>query len=381
MNKPIPLVFDSTVYKQMPKLNSTLFDEIIKYTRAGMYRLYIPEVVEKEFLTWAKVEAQDSFDKVVKASRSLNKFYEEPKILGVSISFDSTTYFAEKQFNEILRKFSDNWNEFKLRSEASILPISESHGRLVMDAYFEGGPPFYKTKNRMDIPDAFIYFSMRDLEERSEVIVFVSSDKNFSKKVESEKVKCFSNLSELLASGPCKLDGEYFESVNAEDKSYLLFKIYADEIKSRVSKDVGFSDIIEDKEDDFIQSVIGEYDSFSAEVEDLNFMSENIVTISRLSILVPFSAKVICSIESNAEKNDLNSVSDERLKNVEKEVNDDGSFELCERRHLSVCGHCSVSFSETNPATWRRERSNNDIWIEPETKEITVALEDIQLGV
>jgi len=41
MKTAIPLMLDSTVFKQVPKLNSQLFKELVKYTRVGIYKLYI----------------------------------------------------------------------------------------------------------------------------------------------------------------------------------------------------------------------------------------------------------------------------------------------------------------------------------------------------
>ena len=67
-------MLDSTVFKQVPKLNSELFNELVKYTRANLYDLYISEIVEQEFVSWIRGEAQNAFDTVTKATKSLNKY-------------------------------------------------------------------------------------------------------------------------------------------------------------------------------------------------------------------------------------------------------------------------------------------------------------------
>jgi len=71
MDKIIPIMLDSTVFKQVPKLNSQLFNELVKCIRANLYSLHISEIVEQEFLSWIKVEAQNSFDTVIKATKSM----------------------------------------------------------------------------------------------------------------------------------------------------------------------------------------------------------------------------------------------------------------------------------------------------------------------
>lgn len=113
MDKVIPLMLDSTVFKQVPKLNSELFNELVKYTRANLYSLYISEIVEQEFISWVRAEAQNSFDTVTKATKSLNKYYEEPSILGLDFGFNVTVIAAEGQINRILKKVTDNWVSFK----------------------------------------------------------------------------------------------------------------------------------------------------------------------------------------------------------------------------------------------------------------------------
>ena len=103
-----------------------------------------------------------------------------------------------------------------------------------------------------------------------------------------------------------------------------------------------------------------------------------IKNISELSFLVPFAAKVNCSVESLAAKDELTMLNDHRLKNIDKEVDDNGDFKISERHHYSVTGHFSLNFDDTDPSTWKEQKKSNSFLSEHEVTEISVTLEDIQ---
>lgn len=380
MDKNIPLMLDSSVFKQVPKLNSQLFKELVKYTRADIYKLYISEIVEQEFISWIKAEAQDAFDTVTKATKSLNKYYEEPSILGFNLGFNPTVFAAENQINGILKKVVDNWVEFKGKTNATVIPIHGHHGISVMNAYFKGEKPFSKIKNRLDIPDAFIYCSLKELLECNEKVIFVSSDKKFSQCIQDEKVTCFESLSDLFSKGPSKLDGRFFNSLDNKNRVFTLVKIYEDEIHRKLVRGIELSDLIEDMGQEFIDFSIGEYSDISTNIVDLNIDTKEIKNISELSFLVPFSARVNCSIESIITKDELSMLNDQRLENIEKEVNDNGDFKVSEAHHFSVIGHFSLNFDETDPSTWKEQKKSDDFWSAHEINEISVSLEDMQAG-
>lgn len=378
MDKSIPLILDSSVFRQVPKLNSQLFKEIVKYTRAGIYKLYIPEIVEREYISWIKSEAQKSYDNVVKATQLLNKYYEDPKILGFDFSFNATASVAVNEINGILKKVISNWNDFKINTGATVIPIQSDHGKLVMDAYFDGGKPFNKIKNRADIPDAFIYFSMKEILKGGEKIVFVSGDKKFSKEVQGETILCFESISELFSVGPAKLDGEYFNCLSNDDRSKILFGMYKEYIHKKLVSEIEMSEVIDIIGEDSIDFAIGKYHGYSVDVIDLNHMVNDIKNISNTSLLIPFTANIICSINSTASKEELSSIDDQRLENIEKEVDDEGEFNLYEKHQSRVSGHFSVTFEDGDPSTWREEKLSDSFFSEPEMKEIGVTLEDLQ---
>lgn len=378
MDKNIPLMLDSSTFKQVPKLNSQLFKELVKYTRVGIYKLYISEVIEREFITWIQTEAQGAFDMVTKATKSLNKYYEEPNILGLSLGSNLTVFAAENQINGVLKKVVNNWEEFKNKTNATVLPIDESHGKLVMNAYFSGEKPFDKIKNRSDIPDAFIYYSLLELLKSHEKVIFVTSDKRLLKNIQNEKIICFENISDLFSDGPSKLDDRYFNSLEDDNKVFTLFTIYEEEIQKKVKREIELSDLIEEIEEGLIDLVIGEYRNVSTDAVDLKVNINDIKNITELSFIVPFSASISHSVSSNATKAELSLLNDQRLINIEKNVNDNGDFEIDEKHYTLVNGHFSIAFENSNPSTWKEKKTPDHFWSEPEISEISVSVEDIQ---
>lgn len=370
-------MLDSTILKQVPKLNSELFNELVKYTRANLYSLYISEIVEQELISWVREEAENAYNAVKKATKSLNKYYEEPNILGLKLEFNATIFTAEREINRILKKITDNWISFKERTNATVIPIHPEHGKAVMDAYFSGSKPFSKIKNRFDIPDAFIFSSLNEILKSYEKVLFISGDKKFSRAIQCENIICFESLSDLFTSGPMKLDYRFFKSLDRNNKFVTLARIYEDEIHRKLVWELEFSNLTDILGVEFIEKAIGEFSDMSVNVVEINKKYSEANIISALSYLVSFEARVKCTIDSYATKDEVILINDQRLENIDKEVDDNGDFKITESRFYSVSGHFSVKFDDSDPSSWK-EKENDKLFKTRELKEITVALEDIQ---
>lgn len=372
-------MLDSTVLKQVPKLNSQLFKELIKHVHIDVFKLYVSEIVEREYLTWIKEEAQQAFDNVVKATESLNKYYEEPELFGMKLSFNVTANIAQNQINEVLKKVVNNWEDFKKLTNATILPIESSHGNLVMNSYFSGEMPFKSIKNRTDIPDGFIYYSIVGLLEKNEKVLFVSRDKSLVKRINGDQIVCFESLAELFSSKEYKIQEDFFRELKDNDRAIYLFKYFTDEVQRKAKRKIEFSDLISDIQDELKDDFIGEDIDVSSSVENIEFNNDNIRVISESSYLLPFSAEIVHSISSEVSKDDLSFFSEARINNLEKDIKDDGRFEISESIRNKVQGNLSVTFAKSNPLSWK-EKKPDDFFSEPEIEEIIMFLEDIKLN-
>lgn len=368
-------MIDSTVLKQVPKLNSQLFKELVKLVNIGVYKLYFSEIVEQEYLTWMKEKAQNAYDNVVKATESLNKYYEEPNLFG--LSFNATVHIAHSQINDVLKKVVTNWEDFKESTNAIILPIDSSHGKLVMSSYFSGDIPFKEVKNRSDIPDGFIYHSIIDLLRTNEQVIFISRDKNFVKRINRDKVVCFESLSELFSADEYRIQDDFFHKLDRDDKGSLLFRYFAEEIQRKAIHLIEYDDYVNDVGEEQGENAIGKYIEVFSTVENITFDEINIKTISNNSYLLPFLANLIHSVKSETNKNDLSLISEKRISNIEKEINDEGIFEITESIKNQFQGHLSVTFANSNPLHWK-EKEPSSFFEKPEIEEIVMTLEDIK---
>jgi len=376
MNKQIPLMLDSTLLKQVPKLNSQLFKELIKLVNIGVYKLYFSEVVEREYLTWVKEEAQKAYNNVVKATESLDKYYEEPNVFGLFLN--STASIAHSQITGVLKKVVSNWEDFKKSTNAIILPIESSHGELVMNSYFSGDIPFKNVKNRSDIPDAFIYHSIKDLLKINEKVLFISRDKNFVKRINNDRVVCFENLSDLFANDEYRIQDDFFQKLKQDDKAVFLFRYFTDDIQRKAAHQVELSDFVQDIGEELENIAIGKYIEVFSTVEVITLDEKNIKTISENSYLLPFSANVIHSVKSEANRDDVSLIIEENVRDIEKEVNDEGFFEITESIKNTFQGHLSVIFNSSDPLLWKEKVKGSGFFEERYIEEIVMNLEDIK---
>lgn len=379
MKSSIPIILDTTVYKQIPKLDTELFLELIRYCRMGRFKLYIPEVVEKEYLTWIHKEAQDAFNSVAKASESLNKFYQPPELLGFSMRFNITTDIVRSHIDGVLEKVNSNWERFKRETTAIVLPIEEHHGKQVMDAYFQGSKPFKSLKNRTDIPDAFIYFSLLDILQENKEVLFLSQDQNFVGRISDPRILVFGKLSDVFSKTEYKVSESFFSNLKEDDRAYHLFQYFKEEIVHKSKKQIDRSNLLSDIENDFTNDVIGEYRETYSEVEDIVFDHGATRVISNYSYLVPFVADIEITVSSLASYQDIARVEAVRKSRLaDREVNDDGRYDIKEIYHSKVKGNLSMRFSESDPLLWKVQEKDHGFFKETDIPEIVVMLEDIE---
>jgi len=74
----------------------------------------------------------------------------------------------------------------------------------VFKSYFSGGPPFGKTKNREDIPDAFLFHAITALKASTPELHVVCADKRFRAAVENLGLASFARVLDFLESDAVK---------------------------------------------------------------------------------------------------------------------------------------------------------------------------------
>ena len=190
------IIIDSTEFKKDRGLNKSDISLIKDMGAEGFVKLHIPYFVYKEC---SSSSIADLTVDLKQLQSTLNSF--ERKGMGKS---DIET--AKKLEKEILKleknveaSNKELWDEFVDESKAELYDFDEKDSIAVFDSYFTGGKPFKSLKKRDDIPDAFIYETIKKISSTEEVYL-VSGDNNLREKCESLKnVKIFSSFQELYA--------------------------------------------------------------------------------------------------------------------------------------------------------------------------------------
>lgn len=73
------------------------------------------------------------------------------------------------------------WDNYINDAKAKLHTFDEKDSISVFESYFDGGKPFKSLKSRIDIPDAFIYMTVKRIAKK-EVVHLISGDKNLRDK-------------------------------------------------------------------------------------------------------------------------------------------------------------------------------------------------------
>ena len=219
------IVIDTNIFRKDRSFQKSDMLFLIKLSTLNLIDIHLPWVVKEESLSQNVNDITSDLNKVKSMISSIKKKginYEDfNEIDKISSLIDSLNKRVDKSVNQ-------NWDNFLSTTNATVHEILESHGKSVMSSYFKGDPPYSSIKNRNDIPDAFIYMSIKSLSSEISPIHFITDDQNLRHSVNQLK-ECFTynELSDFYES-------EHFEDVKSE---YQLIEHYSEdliEIKSNI---------------------------------------------------------------------------------------------------------------------------------------------------
>lgn len=154
------------------------FERLCELARSGVVKVYISEVVRRE---WVSHVAEDLFARVSSLQQAAAKLSTHPLIDRLGSQFGANEWLSRAvegvPANELQNVSEAAVDELLTRLDAEVLGIGVGHGARVLDAYFSGGHPFEKAKNRDDFPDSFIYEAAKDLQQSIHKIHCIVSDR------------------------------------------------------------------------------------------------------------------------------------------------------------------------------------------------------------
>lgn len=190
------IIIDSTELKKDRGLNKADISLIKDMGTEELIKLHIPYFVYKECssssiadLTVDLKQLQSTLSSFERKGMGKSDFETAKKIEKEILKLEKNVVASNKEL----------WDDFVDESKAELYEYDEKDSIAVFDAYFTGGKPFKSLKKRDDIPDAFIYETIKKVSSKEEIYL-VSGDNNLREKCESLKnVNIFSSFEELYS--------------------------------------------------------------------------------------------------------------------------------------------------------------------------------------
>lgn len=348
----IHIVLDTNILHQ-EGLESRNMQLLSKLSNSGELKIYVPEIVKREFVSKKTLE---SHEKLIEAKNALIEISKkllknDPLRETLSEQEKILTCMADSVSNALKAQF-ENWareaNAVELKADPAALDS-------IIDSYFSGTGAFRKPKNREDFPDAFVNQCIEALANKHDKIYIAIKDTAFKKHLEtipnitlSDSLKDFFQLDELQALN-AKIDG-LLKNVEAL-KEYLSNQPFTDRlIEYLTSNEEPLSNIyVEEQNIDGINNL--DIDSFGASinyaqannVQQIEFSNPTYIDEGHYSLDIELTTTA--SIHYCADYMDYIQLSHRRVKNIDlSSMNGDGVCDLAEGFTVKLQGTIEVFF-------------------------------------
>lgn len=361
----IPVFIDTSSLPRHPGRPGAAFERLKQLTNDGIVKVYLSDVVIKEWRSQLEAELSENIEKaktaIVRVAKhpwavELDKdgvFNSASSLL--SISPDKLEDLSGQKVNEILQTI-----------QAELQPVKEHHGNLVIDSYFAGVLPFKSRKSREDFPDAFIFECAKDIKNSVENLHCVVADSTLSKALSQiEGVILYGNIkdfvqSEIIVSITIQQEKERnWQAVLGIIKATLherkeeLDKEVLDQYFEAIKPWVYHSRIPDDNNEAYVSSV--------DEPTNIEFDWEKIQDFGSGLITLPFSLECPASIEFSVFRGDAFTIPDE----VWVEIVDPE-----EQHYFDASGMVDIQVSGTLSILFDTENLSPDVF--PEIEEVKI---------
>jgi hypothetical protein len=338
------VVLDTNIYFQDPSRSGLPFQALARLCKAGVLCLHLPYVVEREFQTQQVVQYQEGITDSLKGLESIIRKELPPaelasvKRLHDSIKAVEPTVMAAVESALIL---------WAAAISAKRHPITESAAQAAIEAYFQGDPPFTQPKKKDDIPDAFIFQTIKAISAIEPNLIVVSDDKklaNASRNIPN--VVVHNSLSAMIESEPIQskiLELDVVESVEATRNLLQQYEVEFGELTAELKQNG--EEILSWKtvhsryipDDNHEATITGCYD-----VEDIKFHFEDLYYFGEGKFGLPFSYRTTASLTYYIYKSDYYCLDEDRMPSVTD--HNDHYYEAEEDLDVRVTGVLSIFF-------------------------------------
>lgn len=293
----LKIFIDSTEFKSEPSRLSKSFGQLTELSVLDFLQIHLSKINIDEIESWIDetiAKNQHSSVDALNKTKSF-KLSEEQFKSNKKLSTETTLWYEKAKV--------DAKTEFKswLKKTKSVIHcIEPEDGNAVMASYFSGAPPFKQIKHRDDIPDAFIWETLKRFNLHEGQLYLVSADNNFRSKVNAsfENLKCFESLKKLFEQSEMLGLVKDWESFTRQAFTDALIEMIEAELK--IQKKYLESDFIKKVEDYLIGSKFSLQDSrFIGEISELRFAERPEIIVDYVQVAE--STKLYLTFDSDVE--------------------------------------------------------------------------------
>jgi len=346
----IHVVLDTNIYRNNPDRTSLNFKAIEKLANAGLVKLHIPYIVEREFQTQQREIYSKDLTKALSGLSGLSRkqlsqdVLEKVNAIKASLEAESESILTDAEIQLIHWANSINANRYPLCLE-------QAHDAL--EAYFQGKPPFKQAKVREDIPDSFVVQAINKLHVGKHQIHVVADDKKVRDAFSQvDTVFTYKNLPEFIESVVIQnelKDLDLLSNLDAIEHAIESFENENNEISSNISNKIGEAIVwksIEDSSipDDNNEAIINGYD----EAEYIELCFSELAYYGNGLFGIPFSVKIVVGAIYYIFKSDYYCMDSDREHVPSVSDHNDHYFEAEDEFEIIVKGTASIAIDRDN---------------------------------
>ncbi len=189
----INLAIDTNIFRENPTRDKTEFKALKKLITNEKVKLFMPYIIEKEFITQQVTDCKKITNELRKNINSLN-VRKYPNQDYISKLLEETKELDENTCSLIQEEFDAWCMEFNVEKR----PLNKEHLEVVIQNYFDGNDPFKSQKNRKDIPDAFIFQELKDILNEDDNLTFIVNDNFFRDSCKKISIESYKSLEEFI---------------------------------------------------------------------------------------------------------------------------------------------------------------------------------------
>jgi PIN domain len=338
------VVLDTNIYRKNPSRSDLPFQALERLCKAGVLCLHLPYVVEREFQTQQVAQYQkDISESLSGLERIIRKGLPPAELASVKELRDSI---------KVLEPSIITAAEAALISWATVVsairhPITESAAQAAMEAYFHGHPPLTNPKTRDDIPDAFIFQTIKDVSAIEPTLIVVAEDEKLANASRNLLgVVVHKSLAAMIESPPIQTELLELDVVDSMETTTALLRQYAekfDELTAYLKRQSGENLVWKTvhsryiPEDNHEATITGCFDT-----KDVEFNFEDFYYFGAGKFGLPFSYRTTAFVTYYIFKSDYYCLDEDRMPSVID--HNDHYYQAQEDLDVRVSGVLRISF-------------------------------------